>query len=114
MKNSTPLIIAALLVSLFTGCSKHSQPANPIPVNLGVVEVSDGVPSIHNIGDGKVCIVVPTIQKDGSVKIDITVEPKIGSTGKSYAMLGLEALPDQSMSVSTDVMAVSLTPHVKK
>jgi hypothetical protein len=114
MKNNTPLIIAALLISLFTGCSKHSQSANSIPVNLGVVEVSDGVPSIHDIGDGKVCIVVPTIQKDGSVKIDITVAPKSGSAGKSYAMLGLETLPDQAIKVSNNVMAVNLTPHIKK
>jgi hypothetical protein len=27
MKNRTPLIVTALLVSLFTGCSKHPQPA---------------------------------------------------------------------------------------
>jgi hypothetical protein len=29
MKNRTLQILAALLVSLFTGCSKHSQPATP-------------------------------------------------------------------------------------
>jgi hypothetical protein len=43
MKNSTPLIIAALLVSLFTGCSKHPPTASPAPQPITFVGYTNGV-----------------------------------------------------------------------
>ena len=120
MKNHTPLIIAALIVSIFTGCSKHTQtatplaPAKPIAVTLGVVEVSDGVSSRHDIGDGRVCIIKPTILKDGSVRLAITVNETNSSAERFVSSLGVETLPDEAVEMENGVISVSLKPHIKK
>src|ERR1035437_6724078 len=76
MKYHTPLIIAALLASLFTGCSKHSPSAaaGSKVTALGVVEVSDGVQSRHDLGGGRVCLITPAIRKDGSIFLALQIE----------------------------------------
>ena len=75
MKCHTPLITAALLVSLFTGCSKHSSDLAAASIqDLGVVEVLDGIQSRHDLGGGRVCIVTPAIRKDGSVLLVLQIE----------------------------------------
>ena len=63
MKYHTSLITAALLVSLFTGCSKHSPSAaiDPKVTDLGVVEISDGTPIRRDLGGGKACVITPTV-----------------------------------------------------
>jgi hypothetical protein len=62
MKNYTSAIIAALLVSVFTGCSKHSPAAvTPKVTDLGVVEISNGTPIRRDLGDGKACVITPTV-----------------------------------------------------
>ena len=43
MKNRTPLIIAALLASIFTGCSKHPTTASPAPQPITFVGYTNGV-----------------------------------------------------------------------
>jgi hypothetical protein len=129
MKSSTPLIIAALLVSLFTGCSKHSPPAEPatqaarptpvapsnlISAQLGVVEVSDGVPSRHDIGGGRVCIIKPFILKDGDIMMAISVAETNASGDKNISSLHVETSPDQAVEMANGVVAISLTPHITK
>jgi hypothetical protein len=45
MKHHTSLIITVLIVSAFTGCSKHSSATMaPKATNLGVVKISSGTP----------------------------------------------------------------------
>ena len=63
MKYNTPLITAALLALLFTGCSKHSPSAatDPKLIDLGVVEISDGTQIRRDLGGGKACIITPTV-----------------------------------------------------
>ena len=69
MKYHTPLITVALLVSLFTGCSKHSPTAaTPKVMDLGVVEFSNGTPVRHILDGGKVCVIVPTVITNGSMR----------------------------------------------
>jgi hypothetical protein len=48
VNNCTPRIIAALLVTLLTGCSKHSQAAVvPKVTDPGMIAVSNGIPGHH-------------------------------------------------------------------
>ena len=69
MSYRTPLITAALLVSLLTGCSKHSPAAtNPKVTDLGVVEFSDRTPIRHDLDGGKVCVITPTMITNGSTR----------------------------------------------
>ena len=63
MTYRAPLIAAALLASLFTGCSKHSPAAatDPEITDLGVVEFSDGTQIRRDLGGGKACVITPTV-----------------------------------------------------
>src|ERR1019366_9672563 len=77
MKNRTSLIPLTLLALTFAGCSKHSPDAaaaHPKVQDLGVVEVSDGIQTRHDLGGGRVCIITPTVQKDGSVLLSMSIE----------------------------------------
>src|ERR1700747_3087021 len=76
MKIRTPLVVLVIALA-FAGGTKHSPGAaagNPKSLNLGVIEISNGLPSRHDLGDGKVCIVTPTIQKDDSIVLDVRFE----------------------------------------
>jgi hypothetical protein len=109
----TSLFTLALAVSLFTGCSKHSpqESAAPRPkvTNLGVVEFSNGKPSRHDLGGGRVCIITPTVQKDGSVLLAMTVE----ESGKKLAASRIETLPDRAVEISFGDISLGFTPQIK-
>ena len=69
MTYRTPLITAALLASLLTGCSKHSPTAtSPKVIDLGVVEFSDRTPIRRDLDGGKVCVITPTMIANGSAR----------------------------------------------
>jgi hypothetical protein len=78
MKYYTPLITTALLISLFTGCSKHSPIASIAKVtDLGVVEFSNGTPVRRDLDGGKVFVINPTVITNGNttqVMLAMTIE----------------------------------------
>jgi hypothetical protein len=94
MKCYTPLFTFALFASLCTGCSKHS-PTTALPKNndLGVIEVSDGMPSSHILADGRVCTITPTILADGNVKLATTII-ETNASGVKRSSLVFEAPVD--------------------
>jgi hypothetical protein len=118
MKNRTSIFALALLAVLFTSCSKHSPDAaavRPKVSDLGVVEVSDGVTSRHDLGNGRVCVIKPTIKTDGTVLLAMTIE-ETDSNGADRVLSHLNALtfPDRSVEVSDNGVGVGLTPHIKQ
>jgi hypothetical protein len=132
MKYHTPLIIAALLVSLLAGCSKH--PAAAVPwakyTDLGVVQVSVGGTNRVDMGGGKVCVVRSFIVKDGAklrtsegkeeinkgqkILLMLTVE-QTDSSGvtRQLASENLMPSPDQTVGFSDGAISIKLTPHLK-
>jgi hypothetical protein len=113
MKNRAPLIITALFISLLIGCSKHSSvavTALPKVYNLGVVEVSDGIVSRHDLGDGRVWIVTPAIQKDGSLLIALRIE----QDGKLLSAPRVSTKSDQGFEIMVGDVGVGFTPHLKQ
>jgi hypothetical protein len=113
MKHRTSLVLATLLISLLGGCSKQSPTAtqqNPKGVALGVVDVSDGVESRHDIGDGRVCKIMPAVQKDGSLLLNLKIE----EGGRLLAPLKVQTLSDRPVEVSLGEIGFSLTPHIKQ
>lgn len=118
MKYFTSIFTLALFGLLFTSCSKHSPDAlatQPNVSDLGVVEVSDGVTSRHDLGNGRVCVIKPSIKTDGSVLLAMTIE-KTDSNGASQVLSHLNAItfPDKSVEVSENGLGVGLTPHIKQ
>lgn len=64
-----------LVVSVFAGCSRHSRdveaPTDAIPPkvrDLGVVDVSSGKPIRQDLGDGKACVITPTVITKGGAR----------------------------------------------
>ena len=112
MNTNITRIIAMLLAALFVGCSKHSTPAtpaNPKVAALGIVEVSDGVQSRHDIGNGRVCIITPAIQKDGSVILALRIE----AGGYVLVAPRVQTFSDRAVEIRVGDIGVGLTPHIK-
>jgi hypothetical protein len=113
MKHFTSLVVLASFALALAGCSKHSSDAaaNSKDLNLGVIEVSDGIQSRHDLGDGRVCIITPTIQKDGSVVLDARFE----EAGKLLASPRprVQTVSGRPASFFYGNISFELTPHIK-
>jgi hypothetical protein len=127
MKNRTTLIIAALLISILVGCSKHSPPA-PKVSDLGVVEVTDGGTNRITSSDGKVFIVRSLILKDQKGTVDgketvlkgvaialMISHEQTDSHGvtKLSPEWNIGATPGQTVGMSDGVTSISITPTIK-
>ena len=117
MKYPTPLITAALLGLLITGCSKHSPAATPSKVtDLGVVEVSSGIPIRRDLGDGKACVITPTIITNGSarfVKMTMTIEqPDATGTIQKLACPWVQAIAGEAAEWKVGDIDIRLTTKI--
>ena len=113
MKNRTSLIAVTLLALVVAGCSKHSPDtagAHPKVQDLGVVEVSNGIQTRHDLGGGRVCIVTPAIQKDGSVLVAMSIEQDGKVLAKPRALTG-SGVP---FNISVGDIGIGMTPVIKK
>lgn len=113
MQSFTSLIALAVLALTFAGCSKDSPDtvaARPKVHALGVVEVSDGVKTRHDLGGGRVCIVTPAIQKDGSVLLAMSIEQDGKVLAKPRAQTG-SGVPFE---ISVGDVGIGMTPVIKK
>jgi hypothetical protein len=93
--------------------SKHSPTAtqqNPKIRALGVVEISDGVESRHDLGGDRVCTIMPVVQKDGSMLLTLNIE----EDGRLVAPLRVQTLSDRPVEVSVGDIGFTLTPHIKR
>jgi hypothetical protein len=115
MKKHLALVVLASLAFAFAGCSKHSS-VTVVTVtkdlNPGVFEVSDGIPSRRDLGDGRACIITPSIQKDGIVILETQFE-------ESGKLLGLPKQRVQTVSGRPATfydgkIIFELTPHIKQ
>jgi hypothetical protein len=111
MKNCTSLVILASLTLALAGCSKHSSGTtdNQKDWKLGVVEVSDGVQIQRDLGGGRVCTIMPTIQKDGSVLMSL----KLTQAGKLLASPRIQIGSDQKAVMTMGDISIDVTPHIK-
>jgi hypothetical protein len=118
MKYRTSLIPLAFLALAFAGCSSPSpdaaRPATALAYpkhhDLGIVEVSDGIPSRHDLGGGRVCIITPAILKDGSIFLSMSVE----KSGKVLASPSAHTGSDVPVWYSRGDISFGLTPHLKQ
>lgn len=121
---------ATVLVTLFAaGCSKSSSeptaqattvrqvsslPADIPTKDLGEVELTASTQKRVSLGEGKECVITPTVLPDGNLQMELIVESKAGD-GK-VQRLGqsrLTARPGQQCAISVGSMMVSLTPRLK-
>lgn len=117
----TLLFITALAGTLagiaLCGCSR--QPAVAVSpdvtyTNLGVVEISDGVPISHALGDGRAYVVTPTIFKDGTVEIRLDLQ-KTNASGVVNTVHGptTRYMPGIQVKLSVEDVGICITPRIK-
>ena len=111
MKNRASRIILASLTLALAGCSKHSSAttAKQNDWNLGVVEVSDGVQIQRDLGGGRVCTIMPAIQKDGSVLMSL----KIMQDGRLLASPRIQTGSDRRAVMTIGDVSIDVTPHFR-
>ncbi len=115
MKMHTFTVIGALLIVLLGGCSKRtatSPAANSGTKDLGVVQVSDGIPVHRDLGGGKACVITPTVQTNGRVALDLRFEEsgKLLESPKPRIL----AIPDRPVFFAVGDTTFELTPHLKQ
>jgi len=109
------IAIFALLTLLFTACSKHSPAAaSPKLTNLGVVEMSDGLPIHRDLGGGKACVITPTVIT-GGIRLAFAIE-ETNSAGvvQTLASPVMERTSVGPMEVIVGDIAIRVTPKVKQ
>ncbi len=75
-----------------------------------MVEVSDGITTRHELGGERVCIVTPSIQKDGSVLLAMSIEQDGKVLAKPRAQTG-SGVPFQ---ITAGDVGIGMTPVIKK
>jgi hypothetical protein len=129
----TPHIITAsatvLITLLAVSCSKSpseptgqaanvrqvsSLPADMPTADLGQVELTASTQKRVSLGDGKDCVITPTVLPDGNLQMELVVETK-AADGKvqHVGQARLTARPGQQCAISVGSTIVSLTPTLK-
>jgi hypothetical protein len=113
MKYRASLVALALLALTFAGCSRHppgKTVAGPKVQDLGVVEVLDGVQSRHELGGGRICFITPTIQKDGSLLLSMSIE----EAGKVLTRPRVQTASGMAFQISVGDIGIGMTPVIKQ
>jgi hypothetical protein len=123
MKTHTSLIIAALLTSLFTSCSKHPPaPAAGLKVvDFGAVEVSSSDTNHFDfdLGSNQVCIVRSFIIKQPTGEQMVVSSAEIAMNlhdGKDHMLISYNPQtnsPDQTVEFDNGTFLIRLKPHLK-
>ena len=117
MKRGTSLFIAALAGWLLSGCSKPAHVVampNVTYTNLGVVEVSDGIPIRHALGDGRAYILTPTILTNGS--IDMRLDLQVTNSSGAVELLSGPTdcvFPGDQVNFSIEDVGIKMNPKAK-
>jgi hypothetical protein len=114
MKKHLTIIAIALFAFGLIGCSKQSQHKAEDPskvYNLGVVEESDGVQTTHDLGDGMVCVITPSLQKDGSMMLNMSLEES-GKVLEKFSAQFDRHTPGFTMRVGD--FSIAMNPRVKQ
>jgi hypothetical protein len=110
MKYFASLVAFCLLV----GCSektshKAESKAPSTAMEMGIIEVADGVKMLFDLGSGKTCSITPTFQKEGMVLLEMIVE----ENGKVVSRPRVLTSFDTGVSIFDGTTSVSFTARKK-
>jgi hypothetical protein len=82
--------------------------------NLGVVEVSDGVPIRHALGDGRAYVLTPTVFQDGRIQMRLDLQVT-NSSGAVETVQGPTdcVFPGNEARVGVADVGIRITPKAK-
>jgi len=118
----TPFI---LVLALAVGCSKHSSDQPAIQKesqqlvtrphsDLGVVELTPGVPKRLSFDRSKTCIIVGTPLPNGTVQLDVAVEAtNTDGTIQRSSAPKFASWPERACAVSVGDVSIGLTPKLQ-
>jgi hypothetical protein len=82
--------------------------------DLGIVEVSDGIPIQQSLGGSRACVITPTVFTNGSVRLSIAiVETNSAGVVETLATPRVQNMAGQPVMVSVGDIAIRLTPKIK-
>jgi hypothetical protein len=104
-----------LLALLFTACSKHPPTAvSPKLTDLGVIEMSDGLPIHRDLGGDKTCIITPTVLTNGIRLAFIIEQTNSAGVVQTLATPVAERTGIGAIEVIVGDVAVKVTPKIKQ
>jgi hypothetical protein len=116
MRSQAPVIIAALITLLLAGCSKPPAALPTLKVkDLGIVRVSGGVPTYHDLGGSRGCVITPAMLKSNSVRLAITIQ-ETNSAGvvQTVAMTRVDIKAGKTNQISIgDNFDIRLMPQIE-
>jgi hypothetical protein len=96
----------------------QATPVTIIPdlntIDLGVLELADGIAARFDLGGGTICVVTPTASSDGNVTMQIKSEvPNANGTALELATSRIIARPGQQCSISVGDRVITLAVKLK-
>lgn len=107
IRNLLAIVIAFTLV--LASCSKHSTTAHTTKVDMGVVPVSNGQTTIHDLGNGQICTMKSTVFTNGTILLDMKVE----RAGKTLSKPRIQTTSGIPVAIEVGEVSFALTPVTK-
>jgi len=106
------LLLPALLA--ITSCTSPKQTSVPV-VHMGVVELSDGVPSDRiYLGSGENLVITARAGKEGRLDLEVSYDRRDGERQEHLASRKIRAVSNQPAEVSfAPFVRFTLTPRIK-
>jgi hypothetical protein len=99
-------ILASLTVAL-TGCSKHSSTGpHAKQTDLGVIQVSDGETTRHDLGNGQICTITPTVSSNGTIVLQMEVK----RDGQLLSRPRIQTTSGVAVAIEFGEVNIALTP----
>jgi hypothetical protein len=116
MNTLTAFVFIALITLLLAACSERpTGTVSPKVTDLGILEVSDGESTWHDLGDSRACVISPTVLANGSVRLTITIQQtNSDGTVRMLASPTVQNMAGQKMAVSAGDIHIRLIPAIKK
>jgi hypothetical protein len=105
------LTILMSLTLALTSCSKHSTVVQQSKqTDLGVVQVSNGETTKHDLGDGQICTMTPTVFTNGTILLDMKVE----RDGQLLSKPRIQTTSGVAVAFEIGEVNFALTPVIKQ
>lgn len=105
------IVIACTMAVI--SCSKHSDSAaqsKTKQVDLGVVEVSNGATTVHDLGNGQICKMTSTVSTNGTILLQMVVT----KNGEVISRPRISTKSGVGVGIEFGEVNIALTPVVKK
>ena len=107
--------LGALIVAGSCKAPRQEAPSKPPLLVLGVVELSDGIPSRYYVGSGENCVITPSVLHDDRLDLEVAFDRR-EATGEQtrLASTRVKTVAGRPVEVSFRFIRFTFTPRIKK